>query len=782
MGSTSILTLIYIFIAFPVFTQYHSDNITHRYFIENKGQWPDEVLYLARIDDLYTWITRDGAVYSQFSRDDTRLSDSTVRFRYVHAMPNIQAISNGEKSGYFNYYIGNNPEGWSTYVGLYDEVMIKGIYEGIHMRYYFDRGLLRYDYIVEPGAEVDRIVIALEGEKNVRVNDRGELIAATAAGEFRHVDLFAYQMSGREKREVQCNYKIRDDGFIGLDVPDYDREQVLIIDPLVYSTFFGGSQTDEGWSIAFDREGNMYLTGRTGSPDFPATNGGYDGERHAKTIAFVTKLSAGTYEPIYTTFIGGTDDDTGYSITVDEDGYAYVSGCSYSPDFPTTEGALSRELSSLYDVFISKLNPTGSELVYSTYVGGSGLDAGWSIAVDDEGNAFVTGFTTSSDFPTTIGTFDETHNGGVDAFAAKLNADGSGLIYSTFLGGSGGDRGREIVLDAAGNAYIAGITGSPEFPVTGGAYSTAHNGEVDVFVSKLNNDGSELIYSTFLGGSDRDESFSIAVDDQGNTFVTGFTTSPDFPVTSGAFSEIRNGAESAFVTKLNAAGTSLVYSTFLGGSGRERGLAIDIDQAGNAYVTGFTSSVDFPVTGDAYDENFNGEEDAFISVLNANGSGLAYSTYLGGSERDRGLSISAHDNVYVYVTGYTLSGNFPVTDDALDETHNGAEDVFIAKLDLVTTSVDDISQDRPEHFRLYQNFPNPFNSSTTIRFDLPVTSGISLKIYNIFGQEITTLIKTIKPWGSYEVVWDADNVASGMYYYKLDAGENTAVRALMLLK
>jgi len=330
--------------------------------------------------------------------------------------------------------------------------------------------------------------------------------------------------------------------------------------------------------------------------------------------------------------VGGGAIDEGKGIAVDSSGNAYVTGIAGSADFPTTVGAWDTTLNGGSDAFVTKLNPAGAALVYSTYLGGALQEAfRLSIAVDSAGNAYVTGDTYSADFPTTVGAFDETDNGGADAFVTKLNPTGSApLVYSTYLGGASGEEGLGIDVDSAGNAYVTGVTGSADFPTTVGAFDTTYNGGGDAFVTKVNSAGSALVYSTFLGGSEgEDGPFAsvggIAVDGGGNAYVTGSTESADFPTTVGAFDTTYNDRGDVFlidvfVTKLNPAGSApLIYSTYLGGLFGEHGNGIAVDSAGNAYVTGVTGSSDFPTTVDAFDTTFNGGSDPFVAKLSFGG-------------------------------------------------------------------------------------------------------------------------------------------------------------------
>jgi uncharacterized repeat protein (TIGR01451 family) len=393
----------------------------------------------------------------------------------------------------------------------------------------------------------------------------------------------------------------------------------------------------------------------------------------------------GTFDLRYSTFLGGSSIEYSYSLAVDDDGNAYVTGYTYSSNFPVTAGAFDTTLGGSIDAFVTKVNPTGTDLSYSTFLGGSSDDYAYGLAVDGDGNAYVTGGTSSSNFPVTAGAFDTTFGGG-DVFVTKLNASGTGLSYSTFLGSGGG---LSLAVDDDGNAYVTGSTSSSSFPVTAGAFDTTLSGYFDAFVTRLNASGSGLGYSTFLGGSSNEQGLDIAVDGDGNAYVTGGTDSSDFPVTAGAFAtSYGGGVGDAFVTKLNASGTDLSYSTFLGGSDYEDGYcSIAVDDDGQAYVTGYTYSSDFPVTAGAFATTFGGIVDTFVTRLNANGTGLSYSTFLGGGY-EYGSAIALDDDGNAYVTGATLTSSFPTTPGAFDTTFGGSyTDAFVTKLNASGTNL-----------------------------------------------------------------------------------------------
>jgi len=384
---------------------------------------------------------------------------------------------------------------------------------------------------------------------------------------------------------------------------------------------------------------------------------------------------------LYGTFLGGSHNDWGSGIAVGPDGAIYVTGGTRFSDFPTVLGSFDTTFNGFGDAFVVKLDPSGRELIYATFLGGTGADWGTGIAVDESGAVYVTGGTDSSDFPTTPGAFDTTFNGSSDAFVVKLDPSGRALLYATYLGGSGTDGGSEIVVDGSGAAYVTGVTGSPDFPATQGAFDTNLNGHDDAFAVKLNPAGGALLYATFLGGSDDDGGFGIAVDVEGNAYVTGDTYSSDFPTTPRAFDTTLNGGYGdAFVLKLNRTGSTLLYATFLGGSGRSGGRGIAVDGNGTAYVTGETSSSDFPATPGAFDTTFNGYSDAFVARLNSSGRALLYATYLGGSGGDGGFGIAVDGSGAAYITGQAGSPDFPATPDAFDVIHNGGWDAFVVRL------------------------------------------------------------------------------------------------------
>ena len=459
----------------------------------------------------------------------------------------------------------------------------------------------------------------------------------------------------------------------------YDTARPLVIDPLlVYSTYLGGSDNDSGAAIAVDLSGNAYVTGVTTSTDFP-TQDPWQATSAGAQDAFVAKFDP-SGSLVYCTYFGGGADDYGNGIAVDSFGQAYVTGYTTSSDFPTTPGAYQTAYrGGEGDAFVAKFNSSGSALVYSTYLGGSGYDVATAIAVDPSGNAYVTGYNYLSDFPTTAGAYQTANKGSLDVVIAKLNPSGSGLVYSTYLGGSGDDYGLGIAIDASGNAYVTGHSGWSDFPLKNPVQAT-FGGYYDAFVAKINPAGSALVYSTYLGGSGMEIGRGVAVDPFGNAYVVGHTASSNFPTTPGAYQQTFGGGEDAFVAKINSSGSGLVYSTYLGGTGSERGNGIAVDPAGNAYVTGQNYQGGFPmkdpVQAAYHYESFEG----FVTKVNSSGSGLVYSTYLGGTGNDLGLGIAVDPLGNAYVVGFTYSTDFPTTPGAYQATNGGISDAFVAKI------------------------------------------------------------------------------------------------------
>ncbi|TYP74496.1 SBBP repeat-containing protein [Paenibacillus methanolicus] len=615
----------------------------------------------------------------------------TLVWELLNARPGLVPEGVSADQGTFSYFRGQDPAYHYANIPLYREVAYRQVWPGIDLVFQACEGKLKYDVILSPGARLEDVKLLCQGAEELRMDDDGNLQFVTPLGTFADLKPVAYQSIENVVKPVECRFALRKEAdgsrSVGFETgEEYRPDYALVIDPiLAFSTYLGGTDFDQGHAIAVDSAGNVYVTGDTGSADFPVTPGAFDTTLGGTTDVFVTKFDPTGTALVYSTYLGGSGTgDQGFGIAVDASGHAYVTGAAQSADFPVTPGAFQTDFGGGIDGFVTKLNPAGTALVYSTYLGGGGSDIGRGIAVDASGNAYMTGETTSADFPVTPGAFQTMIGGGSDAFVAKLNPAGTALVYSTYLGGSGGDFGRGgIAIDASGSAYVAGTTQSANFPVTPGCVQPLFGGVQDAFAAKLNPLGTGLVYSTYLGGTSSDSGESIAIDASGNAYVTGQTFSADFPVTAGAFDTTFEPTNMAYITKVNALGSALVYSTYLGGSGgNNEGRGITVDSFGHASVTGSTSAADFPVTPDAIQPLYGDNQDAFVTRLNPSGSALIFSTYLGGSGPglDLGRKIASDASGNLYVVGDTESTDFPVTAQAFQPELAGSRDAFVAKI------------------------------------------------------------------------------------------------------
>ncbi|MCK6469305.1 MAG: SBBP repeat-containing protein [Candidatus Brocadia sinica] len=531
-----------------------------------------------------------------------------------------------------SYFKGSDASKWKQGISTYDVVTLGEVYKGIDVTLKAYGNNVEKLFCVKPGANSDQIKIKLGGARELRVNKDGQLEAETELGPVKFTKPVAYQEIDGKKVDVEVDYTILNPNSkiqnpksaYGFKVASYDKTKDLIIDPLLASTFLGEyyfQQLSYNDTIALDASGNVYVTGETVSSNFPTTPGAYDTSIDGFDV-FVSKLDGGLTTLLASTFLGGSQGEGGPSLVLDTSGNVYVTGGTYSSDFPTTPGAYDTSFNSYFsgDAFISKLDGGLTTLLASTFLGGYDNDGGSFLVLDASGNVYVTGGTYSSDFPTTPGAYDTSFNSysSGDAFISKLDGGLTTLLASTFLGGSNGEVGSFLALDTSGNVYVTGDTASWDFPTTPGAYDTSF-GDGGIFISKLNGGLTTLLASTFLSGSDGggSRSRSLALDTEGNVYVTGETYSSDFPTTPGAYDTSLNETD-AFISKLNGGLTTLLASTFLGGYYYETGQSLALDTSGNVYVMGFTMSPDFPTTQVAYDTSFNGYRDFFISKLDGN--------------------------------------------------------------------------------------------------------------------------------------------------------------------
>jgi len=633
------------------------------YFIENRGQMDERVAYYIQGHDKTLYFTSEGmTLVLTDPMADTNATNSlahdshpqvtpqtesgqspsvqrwAVKLDFVGANPNVHPVGQDQTAAIVSYFHGA-PDQWHTGLPTYARIIYPDLWPGIDLIYFGTVNQLKYEFVIRPGSDSTQIRLAYRGTTGVTINATGQLVASTPVGQFYDDIPVAFQETQDGQRiNVTVAYALDTAGTepsYSFHLGNYDPTKNLVLDPavLVYCGYIGGSDYDSGHSIAVDSMGNAYITGETDS-------------------------TQGTF-PV-----------------------------AVGPDLTYNGGV---------DAFVVKINATGTALLYAGYIGGSDDDAGYGVAVDSAGNAYITGSTGSSEatFPVTVGpdlAFNGS-NGKNDAFVAKIKADGTGLIYCGYIGGIGQDGGYSIAVDKAGNAYVTGRTSSTEtsFPVSVGPDLTYNGGSMDAFVAKVKVDGTGLVYCGYIGGSGYEEGWGIAADSIGNTYVTGYTSSFEatFPVTVGPDLTYNGGAWDAFVAKISGAGTGLTYAGYIGGSDYDRGHSIAIDESGNAYITGQTQSSEasFPISVGPY-LTYSGGGDTFVAKVNATGTTLVYCGYIGGSAYDSGTGVAVDGVGNAYIVGQTESteSTFPITGGP-DLTHNGNRDVFVAKVTAAGTGL-----------------------------------------------------------------------------------------------
>ena len=654
-----------------------SDAAVPLFFIANHGQAPSPVRYMAQGSGLTAFFSPGEALF--------RVSDKSVRVQFVGANPSVEVEGIKQLPGQANFLTGDADQ-WRVGVPLYGGVAYRQLYPGIDMLYGANGRNLKSEFVVAAGVDPAQIRVRYLGDGEMRVDQSGALVIPLNGQELREQAPTIYQDRDGSREPVAGQYALSADGSVSFVVTDYDPSRPLIIDPVLsYSTLLGGSNSDAATALAVDSTGAAYIAGFTASYDFPTANPEQNFNAGGNDV-FVAKLSPSGNGLVYCTYLGGKGDDRAYGIAVDASGSAYATGSTASTNFPM-RNSYQATLKGGKNAFVLKLNPAGNSLVFSTYLGGNGSDTGNGIAVDASQNVFVVGDTTSITFPATA--MQRGNRGGMDAFVAKLSADGSRLVYSTYLGGTSDDHGAAIAVDATGSAYVTGSTYSADFPVAN-AWQSIIGGGQDAFVARLSADGNSLLFGTFLGGSGGSLGYpesgqGIALDGLGNAYVAGVTSSSNFPLLHPLQASRRGSSPDAFVAKVTAAG-SLSYSTYLGGTGVDMANAIAVDASGSAYVVGQTFSSDLPVV-NAYQTSSGGDYDAFFAKLSPTGDSLASLTYLGGAGSDTATAVALDPTGNVYIAGWTLSANFPVLN-GYQSINAGNYGAFVAKLSLGAPPVD----------------------------------------------------------------------------------------------
>lgn len=678
-------------------------------FIENIGQWPaaarfqvwgasqgpvwlaEDALWLAQPDHNLAAVEQSGLPPES---SDLSASMVPVKLSFVnsnsHPMPLVRLDTR------VSYFLGSDPSLWRSDVPVWREVRYPNLYPGVDFDIAGENDRLVWRFVTQDSASLKAVRLRVEGTVKVEARASGEIALVTTTGtmvlpRFTTLDgstlgveilndgmlAFAPMTPNRDAIELES-------GEEGTDANAEDSYR---------GTFLGGYDFDEGNAIRVAKNGDIVVVGTTFSSDFPTTAGVIDTTLGGRHDLFVARFDSQLGRLVFATFVGGGDRDAASTLSLDKNDAIYAAGWTESYDFPTTPGAFDASYFAGGDAFVLKLNATGNELLYSTYLGGSRIERAEGLAVGVDGSAYITGHTRSWDFPTTPGAFDREYSGPTisqygDAYVAKLAPSGNELVYSTFVGGTDEDDASGIAVGDTGAAYLVGWTSSRDFPVTNSTFGATFTGAHEVFITKMSPSGANLSYSGFLGGSGDDQGQAIAVDALGAAYISGQTNSQDFRITTGAYDSRLDGIWDGFAAKIAASGSHVTYSTFIGGSsndcetpGIDRECVLTVNASGEAYIAGRTYSDDFPITSDGYDKDINGNEDGFLVKLSSDGKQLMYGSYFGGVYLDHTLAVDVSAPNFAIITGRTYSVNFPTSAGAFDQDKNGDEaDVFVVKL------------------------------------------------------------------------------------------------------
>jgi hypothetical protein len=571
-------------------------------------------------------------------------------------------------------------------------------------------------------------------------------------------------------------------------------------DRLIWSTFLGGSSLDYGIGYSLDCDGNHILAGGTYSDDFPTTAGVFDETFNGTQDGYIAKISSDGSELLWCTYLGTDNDDVCTAVAVDAEGNIFVTGYTLSSSFPVSVAAFDQTWNGgSGDAFLAKFSTEGA-LLWSSYLGGNGWEWPADLALDPSGNPIVVGLTYSTNLPTTPDAYDTTPNGDYDGWVAKADASGVNLLWCSYLGGSDVDYGLGIAVDDAGDVLLAGDTYSTDFPTTPGTFDESYNGTPgtrESWVSKLAADGGSLIWSSFLGGegglpnNDWDYfGFDLILDAEGAPIVGNWTKDDKFPTTTGAWIESYQGNQDGIVSKLSADGSTLLWSSFVGGNMIDAVGGLDIDGYGRIAITCGTSSSDFPVSADAYDESHNSNYDISVTLLDSDGGEMIWSSFIGASSIQVGYGcafIPLEEN-RLAVMGRNHSTAFPSTPGAYDETHNGSADMVLFTLDISEgTWVSGHAAPSAAGFAL-GNHPNPFNPGTTISYQIAETGGrMSLDLFDTRGRHLQRLVETEAIEGMHQHYWNGRDgqgqaLPSGIYFIRIEAPQGNEERKVVLLK
>lgn len=610
--------------------------------------------FIARGPGYAVTLSADAAVVSLLSllspltRDGDARSRRDIRITLEGGSPDARPAAERPLSARTNVFLGDDRGSWRHDVPTYERVRYRDVYPGIDLVYYGKQGEIEFDFEVAPHADRSAIVMSIDTDR-LELDATGDLVLTAGSGELRQRAPVAYQDIGGVRIAIEAHYVLEADHRVRIALADHDTAYALVIDPVLsYAGFLGGSGADEGQAIAVDSGGNTYIAGSTASANFPRKGAGPRGPAGNVDVFVMKFLANGVLQ--YSTYVGGSSLDEATGIAVDASGNAYVVGTTGSTNFPAS-AAVQAINGGGFDAFALKLDPAGSELLYSTYLGGLGFDEASAVAVSASGDAVIVGQTLSTNFPT-VSPRQAANAGGLDAFVLKLGRFGNTVLFSTYHGGTGTDRASDVALDSVDAVYVVGATRSTNFPVAGG-FRPTNAGETDGYVTRFGATGSSLDYSFYLGGTQRDAARAVRVNDAREAFLVGSTLSTDFPLVLPALQSTNRGGYDAFLAKVRNDGGQLLLSTYFGGTKHDRGRGIALDRTGELFITGETMSADFPLASPMGGVNavLSGTRDLFVAKLPVSGGPLTYSTYFGTPDVERSGGIGIDSAGIAYVAG-----------------------------------------------------------------------------------------------------------------------------------
>jgi hypothetical protein len=781
-------------------------------FIENRGQWVPSAKFATRRSGLSAWFT-DNSIGLIHSSSEGQNPSALVWLEFERSAEDVALEGENLQPTQYSFYLGNDPARWRSGVPCYSSIIYRGLYRGVDLRVRNAGRFLEYDLLLAPGVDPSGIVIRAEGIASMHVDDNGSLVIKTRAGTItQRVPTSWYVMSNGNTKPVQCTYRILDKCRYTFEIKRWNPLLVLVIDPqLNWSTYLGGTGTEtpapKGVVLSsFVTDEVVYVAATTTSMNFPVTPGAHDSIMNGPSdivLAVLNPSRVGNAQLVSSTYLGGSGEDIARAAYVtDIFGNIVVVGASNSTNYPVTSNAFDPTHNGGLDVVLSVFDSL-NRLTYSSYLGGSLDDVSNSAVEGPRDQSTIVGHTRSTNFPTTAGAFDRTHNGLFDGFALRLNYNlppSSQLTWSTFLGGALNDFANDVAVDSAGKVTTAGNTESSNFPVRMG-FDMTYNGNGDGFITQLDpaqTGDAQLVGSTYLGGSQIDQITGLTVQTTGRAVVVGFTNSSNFPTTPGVFDPTYNGGFDLFVAGMGNLSpfSTLTFGTFVGGSADEFSGGIGHTSDDNVVVVGNTSSSNFPtVRGDSVRR---GPTDGVVVTLSPAGGFLFFASLIGALNREtidanyvehRHLPLDGAARNDVYILGQTTSSDFVTTPGAFQTMLRGPSDLFVARLRAIPTSVWENRDNVPSTFALHQNYPNPFNPSTRIRFSVAPENGrtgegenVVLKVFDVLGRQVATLVNENLRAGSYEATFDATGLSSGTYIYRLTSGGHSLSRKLLLTK